>query len=291
MATNYNHIAYSKSADGREGFTTVYPNSNLLINSSAKTKDGFFKDFNKVENGYGEITIKGTNTWVGRNLWDGFSIQPRDYKPNDKYTMSMDVMFTSWNLPAGTTLTEFYIGQRYSQSSDGKIGSWKTITRIELPRDPSKMLNQWIRLTQTSTIPPYEDPTVNTEALFMTKFTGASEGSFTVRVRKPKQEFGSIETPWMPHESEVTSKDYPTYIGTYTDENENSSTNPADYTWEMMNYRIYLDGIAAGGSKLLSAKVENLKPDTSYTIQVKQVSGEEESDFSDSVTFKTNVQK
>ncbi|WP_376712764.1 fibronectin type III domain-containing protein, partial [Lactococcus petauri] len=43
--------------------------------------------------------------------------------------------------------------------------------------------------------------------------------------------------------------------------------------------------------KLLSTKVENLKPDTSYTIQVKQVSGEEESDFSDSVTFKTNVQK
>ncbi|WP_376712766.1 fibronectin type III domain-containing protein, partial [Lactococcus petauri] len=43
--------------------------------------------------------------------------------------------------------------------------------------------------------------------------------------------------------------------------------------------------------KLLSTKVENLKPDTSYTIQVKQVSGGEESDFSDSVTFKTNVQK
>lgn len=29
MATNYNHIAYSKSADGREGFTTLYPNLNI----------------------------------------------------------------------------------------------------------------------------------------------------------------------------------------------------------------------------------------------------------------------
>lgn len=80
-------------------------------------------------------------------------------------------------------------------------------------------------------------------------------------------------------------------LGTYTDENQNSSTNPEDYTWEMMNYRIYLDGIAVAGTKTLSSKVENLKPDTSYTLQVKQVSGEEESDFSDSVTFKTNVQK
>lgn len=52
-----------------------------------------------------------------------------------------------------------------------------------------------------------------------------------------------------------------------------------------------LDGIAVAGSKTLSSKVENLKPNTSYTIQVKQVSGEEESDFSDSVTFRTNVQR
>lgn len=231
LGNRYLHTAYANSADGTDGFTTVYPNLNLLINSSAKTKDGFFKNFDKVENDYGEATIKGTNTWVSRNLWDGFSIKPRDYKPNDKYTMSMDVMFTSWNLPAGTTITEFWIGQRYSKSSDGKIGSWKAITRIELPRDPSKMLNQWIRLTQTSTIPPYEDPTVNTEALFMTKFTGASEGSFTVRVRKPKEEAGSTATLWMPSSSEVTTADWPSYIGQYSDYGKTGSTTPSDYDW------------------------------------------------------------
>lgn len=44
-------IAYANSADGTDDFTTVYPNLNLLVNSSAKTKDGFFKNFDKVEDG------------------------------------------------------------------------------------------------------------------------------------------------------------------------------------------------------------------------------------------------
>ncbi|GAA2825492.1 hypothetical protein [Pseudolactococcus raffinolactis] len=224
--------AYANSADGTDGFTTVYPNLNLLVNSSAKTKDGFFKNFDKVENDYGEVTIKGTNTWVSRSMWDGFSIQPRDYKPNDKYTMSMDVMFTSWNLPAGTTIGEFWIGQRYSTSTDGSINSWKQICYIDLPKDPSKMLNQWIRITQTSTIPPYADPSVNTEARFMTRFIGASEGSFTVRVRKPKQELANtmnIPTPWTPAPSEDPLGAIPKYVGTAALPYE----DPYKYEWRL----------------------------------------------------------
>ncbi|AIX12653.1 tail protein [Lactococcus phage WRP3] len=224
------YTAYAWSSDGTDRFSTVYPNLNLLQGSSAKTKDGLFKNFDKVENDYGEVTIKGTNTWVSKNLWDGFSIQPRDYKPNDNYTMSMDVMFTSWNLPAGTTITEFWIGQRYS--AGGGISSYKQICAIDLPRDPSQMLNQWIRITKTSTIPPYVDPAVNTEALFMTKFTGPSEGSFTVRVRKPKQEFGSIATPWMPSQSEAQEQwqdAIPMYVGV----GEKDSQNPTDYRWQL----------------------------------------------------------
>lgn len=106
-----------------------------------------------------------------------------------------------------------------------------------------------------------------------------------------KLEKGSTATPYMPSASEVTTADWPKYVGTYVDTNPVSSTDPSKYDWDEMKYRVYLDGVPVGGSKLLSTKVENLKPDTSYTIQVKQVSGEEESDFSDSVTFKTNVQK
>ena len=168
-----------------------------------------------------------------RDLSDGFSIQPRGYKPNDTYTMSMDVMFTSWNVPAGTSLTEFWIGQRYSKNADGSIGSWKPISAIDLPSDPSKRLNQWIRITQTSTIPPYEDPSIGTATQFMAKFTGPSEGSFTLRVRNPKQEPGSTATPWMPSASDVKPSDQPKYIGTYTDKTDSASQDPTKYTWKL----------------------------------------------------------
>ena len=167
---NYNRLKASPSLN--------LPNLNLLVNSSAKTKDGFFKNFDKVENGYGELTMKGTNEWVNIDLEEGFSIKPRDYKPGDKYTMSMDVMFTSWNIPAGTTISAFWMGQRYTGPS------WKEICTIDLPKDPSKMLNKWIRITQTSTIPPYEDPAIGTQASLTVYFQGQQEGSFTLRIRK-----------------------------------------------------------------------------------------------------------
>ncbi|WP_414146361.1 collagen-like protein, partial [Lactococcus lactis] len=226
--TPYFHTAWAYSADGNDGLTTVYPNLNLFINSSAKTKDGFFKNFDKVENGYGEITLKATNTWVARDMWDGFSIKPRDYKPGDEYTMSMEVMFTSWNMPVGTTLTELWIGQRYVG------GSWTTICRIDLPKDPSKTLNQWIRITQTTTVPPYGDPSFGVQAIMTAVFQGPSEGSLTVRVRKPKQELGSTATPHMPSSSEATTADWPSYIGQYTDFMQDDSTKPSDYTWSLI---------------------------------------------------------
>ncbi len=221
------HTAYSWSSDGVDRFTTTKPDLNLLINSSAKTKDGFFKNFDKVENGYGEVSMKATNTWAATGVGEGFSIQPRDYKPGDKYTMSMDVMFTSWNLPAGTTLGEFWMGQRYNG------GSWKPISTINLPRDPSKMLNQWIRITQTSTIPPYDDPSVWTASDFVVVFYGQQEGSFTIRVRNPKQEPGETATAYMPSASEVKPSDQPKYIGTYTDKSESASQEPTKYKWTL----------------------------------------------------------
>ena len=226
------YTAYSWSADGTDRFTTVYPNLNLLVNSSAKTKDGFFKNFDKVENGYGEVTRKGNNSYAGISMWDGFSIQPGDYKPGDTYTMSMDVMFTSWNFPAGVYLEEFWIGQRYTHNSDWSINSWKRICYIDLPKDPSKMLNQWIRITQTSTIPPHEDPSVSTDTIFMTKFSGSGEASFTIRVRKPKQEPGSVATPWMSSQSE-SQEQWQDAIPMYVGVGDKDSQNPSDYRWQL----------------------------------------------------------
>ncbi|MCT2902503.1 hypothetical protein EFM47_01900 [Streptococcus thermophilus] len=230
--TTYFHTAWSYSADGTDGFTTVYPNLNLLVNSSAKTKAGFFKNFDKVENGYGEVTLKGTNSWPSINLQDGFCIKPREYKPGDTYTISMDVMFTSWNVPAGTSVVVIWLGQRYTYGGGKDV--WKSICTIDLPKDPSKKLNQWIRITKTSTIPPYENDSIGTEAVLQAGIFGPSEASFTLRIRKPKQEPGSVATPHMPSASEVTTADYPSFIGQYTNYTQVDSPNPRDYTWSLI---------------------------------------------------------
>lgn len=50
-----------------------------------------------------------------------------------------------------------------------------------------------------------------------------------------KVEEGSTATPWMPSASEATAKDYPSYVGTYTDNKSNEqSLNPLKYAWKLL---------------------------------------------------------
>ena len=58
-----------------------------------------------------------------------------------------------------------------------------------------------------------------------------------------------------------------------------------------MKYRVYLDGVPVGGSKLLSFDLENLTSGTSYNVQVNQINGNDESDKSESIAFKTTLTK
>lgn len=112
-----------------------------------------------------------------------------------------------------------------------------------------------------------------------------------VNIKNLKMEIGSTATPWMSSSSEVTTADWPNYIGTYVDTNPTSSTEPSKYDWDEMKYRVYLDGVPVGGSKLLSFDLENLKAGTSYNVQVSQINGNIESDKSESVAFKTTLTK
>lgn len=242
---NYLHTAYSKSANGTDRFTTVYPNLNLLKNTKSQS-----------------YTSTGTTNNNSSNIY------PLD-----------GVVADILNKPITIT---------YNYEITNSVGTWSGSIR---PTYGLGGTNQSVSNTNLS-------GTLK-ETLTLTAVSQSSYGILTsglpagtkVTITNLKVELGSTATPWMPSSSEVTTADWPKYVGTYVDTNPTSSTDPSKYGWDEMKYRVYLDGIAVAGSKLLSAKVENLKPDTSYTIQVKQVSGEEESDFSDSVTFKTNVQK
>ena len=62
------------------------------------------------------------------------------------------------------------------------------------------------------------------------------DGSGVLRNAGHKWEEGSTATPWVPSASEATVEDYPSHIGTYTDNNSNEqSADPEKHTWKKKN--------------------------------------------------------
>lgn len=276
---NYLHTAYANSADGTDGFTTVYPNLNLGDNTKTfagtevagsnlrgsiliepetqKTQDG---DINY-------LTFKPTRDGCD---WFRFFLIPDTaipnmkkvaVKPNTKYTFSV--------LLKGTGQHTIYAYQNWTAPNPtwffgiNLTSDWKLYT---------------FTITSSNVIP---DRNV--------QFFIRSDNGTEINLKYPKVEEGSIATPYMPSASEVTTADWPKYVGTYVDTNPTSSTEPSKYDWDEMKYRVYLDGVPVGGSKLLSFDLENLKAGTSYNVQVSQIIGNVESDKSESVAFKTTL--
>ena len=87
----------------------------------------------------------------------------------------------------------------------------------------------WVRDSITVTLK------ANDKVLARYEMTGSDSGS-ALWTAGHKWEEGPIATPWMPSFSEVTAEDYPSYIGTYTDNDSNSqSADPEKYTWKKLN--------------------------------------------------------
>ena len=57
-----------------------------------------------------------------------------------------------------------------------------------------------------------------------------------------KLELDSTATPYMQSASEVTTADWPSYIGQYTDFTQSDSTNPSAYTWSLIRGNDGKDG-------------------------------------------------
>lgn len=244
---NYLHTAYAYSEDGTDRFTTVYPNLNLLDETS--------KQIVQANSWFMQVADIKYDKSLGESLCASVMINNADHA-SVLLRGSAGIVIQTFDKSRKVLATVY--GNEVSYNADERSQCHVTI----------------------------DDNTASVKVFILTN--NMNQNTFYSQL---KLEPGSTATPLMPSSSEVTTADWPKYVGTYVDTNPTSSTDPSKYVWDEMKYRVYLDGVPVGGSKLLSTKVENLKPDTSYTIQVKQVSGEEESDFSDSVTFKTNVQK
>ena len=202
MPDGANHVAFAHSADGKDRFTTVYPNLNLLDGTKDFSGDWEHSDVSVNDGTYQGLTVKKrTGQWVGIN-------KPFTAPKDGVYTFSADVK-SSGN-KADVTRFVLVNGSPVAAVPDKKMGNDF----------------DWLRDSASVTLKAGD----KVSARYDIAGSGSDSALWTAG---HKWEEGSTATPWMPSASEVTPEDYPSYIGTYTDNDSNTqSTDPGKYTWK-----------------------------------------------------------
>ena len=222
--TPYFHTAWSYSADGKDGFTTVYPNLNLLKNTR---------------------TLTATST---TSVWGTLFASSQIYDSAIKSKTGVSAMNFSFNVyvplntKVGSEISIQIKGQTYQ--AWGNVGTDDYNTIVAYAGDVVKQndLGKTIRISSP----------VELGAKYQS-FDTALADTDSINIRQPsnisgfvysniKIETGSIATPHMPSASEVKTSDYPSYIGQYSDFTQADSTNPSDYTWSLIRGNDGKDG-------------------------------------------------
>lgn len=222
------HIAYAYSADGTDRFTTVYPNLNLLSGTSYKTQIN--------DNHYMTMPVPTTGGYLGNNYISANYINGTPGTVTDwaRFYIRQQAVPDFQYIQANTTYTVSLWARGSGTSS---IYVWSSVGAVSNPATANKTINLtnvWQLFTLTfnsaSSIPDNSQIFIRTPA-----------GS-NIDICLPKLEQGSTATPWMPSSSEVTTADWPSYIGQYTDFTQADSTNPSDYTWSLIRGNDGADG-------------------------------------------------
>ena len=203
---------------------TVYPNLNLLDGTD-------FKNFTPRTEKY--LTIVKKDGGVNNKPYISASYsnpEPNSYADilswrleKERLEPSTTYTFSFYARGRGTVKT--YIHPSLIDISSKAFADGKAINPNGDGGYTWTLTNEWVRHTYTFT--SKSSITEDQYVLFRLP-TGNS-----VDICLPKLEKGPIATPWMPSASEVKAEDYPSYIGTYTDNKSNEqSTDPEKYTWE-----------------------------------------------------------
>lgn len=196
----HNHTAWSYSADGTDRFSTAYPNFNLLDGTKYFSGTWTNSDSWTTDGTYKGLTVKKrTGQWNG--IYKTFTA-PKD----GTYT------FSAYVKSSGNSAYVIRFGGVNSTSSQGA-----------LQKDLGNNFD-WIRDSVTVNLK------ANDTAWIKYEISSTSADSI-VWTAGHKWEQDSVNTSYMPNESETTTVDRPSYIGQYTDNTQENSTNPATYTW------------------------------------------------------------
>ena len=194
-----NTIAYANSADGTDGFTTVYPNLNLIDG----TKD-FSGLWNWPDNWTTDGTYKGLTVKKTTKKWGGI---------HKTFTAPKD----------GTYTFSAYVKSSGSDANINRVIQ-KNGTNYWDDRLYKVFGNNfdWLRDSFTVTLKAKDTISARYEI-------SGSGTDLILWTAGHKWEQGSTATPWMPSASEVTTADYPKYVGFSNSIKPNKKSS--DYKW------------------------------------------------------------
>ena len=219
-----NTTAYANSADGTDGFTTVYPNLNLFLDSQNQLKSGAWYTANTAwtpEWG----TYLGSRIYRTPHEWDNVRYSYKDLLDRGVINTTDDFTYSIYFRVVG----EDPAGMSYSFIkflSEATTKNGDTVAQLTSLKE-----GQWTRIVVTFKFngtkydPAYPwATTLRVEAAAPTRVKGAY-----YEFAAPKLERGSIATPWMPSAGEVTIDDYPKYVGFSNSIKPNKKSS--DYNW------------------------------------------------------------
>ncbi len=179
------HTAYANSADGTDGFTTVYPNLNLLTGTSTKVVQA--TDWNM------QVADIKYNKSLGGALCASVMINNADHAS----VLAQGGAYIILNAldKSGNSLA-YAEGNGVAYNDSGLSQCHVSI----------------------------DDNTASVKVVIFTN--NMIQNAFYSCL---KLEPGTTATPYMPSSSEVTTADWPSYIGQYTDFSSTASTDPAKY--------------------------------------------------------------
>lgn len=180
---------------------TVYPNLNLLEGT---------KDFSGL--------WEWADTWTNDGTYKGLTVK--------KTTAQWGGIHKTFTAPKDGVYT--FSAYVKSSGSNANTVRFSLLNSSEIPSLKRTFSNDfdWLRDSITVNLKANDQVTARYE---MT--SSASDSALWTAGHKWEE--GKTATPYMPSFSEAIAEDYPSYIGTYTDNNSNEqSTDPEKYSWK-----------------------------------------------------------
>ena len=202
---SYTHTAYAWSADGKDRFTTTYPNENLILGTHFKTEDDWGMTWS-IYGGKKELTADGLKLTSNAESQVGMGANI------SKQLVNGDVVTVTFQYRGSGSVEPYFLMNSGANLPITNAGSSST--------------TEWQTYTRGYAFPNRTEGIKNFSIL-----TRGIDKWIEIKKDSVKVEVGN-RTIYTPSPEDDFANAYPTFAGTYTDYEPTDSEDPSKYTWQ-----------------------------------------------------------